>query len=112
MLRGWTSPQVVRRADDQPAQRRPHRHCHHVLGDELMQAHAGVVAFGNDIDQAIVLGQLHPHVRMRVQEARKPRPQLGRHRRAGGVDAQQAGRGGAELVHLFQRVMHLAQGRL
>ncbi|KAG0733081.1 hypothetical protein G6F23_013693 [Rhizopus arrhizus] len=69
-------------------------------------------AFGNDIDQAIVLGQLHPHVRMRVQEARKPRPQLGRHRRAGGVDAQQAGRGGAELVQLFQRVMHLAQGRL
>ncbi|KAG0776189.1 hypothetical protein G6F22_012748 [Rhizopus arrhizus] len=46
---------------------------------------------------------------MRVQEARKPRPQLGRHRRAGGVDAQQAGRGGAELS-LQQALPGLGQG--
>ena len=65
--------EVGRRADDRHAHVRPDAHGDHVLRHLLAEPHAGVVAFGDDVGQAVVDDDLDLDVGIVRQELRQRR---------------------------------------
>ena len=51
----------------------PDPHGDHVLREGLAEAHAGIEALGDDIDEANVDADLHVQIRIGRQELRRPR---------------------------------------
>lgn len=84
-------------------------YCYYVFGYEFVQVYVCVVVFGDDIDQFIIFGQFDVYIRMGMQEVCQLRLQLGCYCCLGGVDVQQVGWGGVEVVYFFQCVMYLFQ---
>ena len=88
---------------------RAQRHGNHVLLQAFAETHAGIEAEGNDVDDAIVGHQLHPHARV---FGKKPCDQRGEHEFAGRarcVDSQRADRGVTESVHFIERTADVPQ---
>ena len=69
------------------------------LGDLLAAAHAGVVAFGDDIGQAVVDDDLDLDVRICAQKLRKLRQKNGVGGVFGARDPNRAGRLVAKVTH-------------
>ena len=67
--------EIRRRADDRHAHVRPDAHGDHVLRHLLAGAHAGVIALGDDVGQAIVDDDLDLDVGILRQELRELRPE-------------------------------------
>ena len=121
-LRPWPFGEIGRRADDRRAHVRPDAHGDHVLRHHLAGAHAGVVALGDDVGQAVVDDDLHLDVRVVRQELLQRGPEDGPHRvvvrgdadGAGGLVAQLAQRGqlGVDLVQPRPRGAQQALARL
>ena len=54
----WPPREVAWRPDDRHAQVRPDAHCHHVFCQYVAHAHARVITFGHDVDEAGIRGDL------------------------------------------------------
>ena len=67
--------EIGRRADDRHAHVRPDAHRDHVLRHLLAEPHAGVVALGDDVGQAVVDDDLDLDVGVVRQEPRQGRPE-------------------------------------
>ena len=103
--------EVGRRADDRHAHVRPDAHGDHVLGHLLAEAHAGVVALGDDVGQAVVDDDLDLDVRIVRQEPSQGRPEDRVGRVLAGRDADGAGGLLAQLAQRRQLGLDLVEAR-
>ena len=110
-LRLWPLGEVGRRADDRRAHVRSNAHGDHVLCHHLAGANAGVVAFGDDIRQAVVNDDLHFDVRVVRQQLLQRGPEHGPYRVVVRRDANGAGRLVAQLAQCGQLRLDLLQAR-
>jgi hypothetical protein len=56
--------EVGRRTDERHPEIRPDANSDHVLVHLLAKAHAGIVALGHDVGQAVVIGDLDSDIRI------------------------------------------------
>jgi hypothetical protein len=85
------SCEVGRRPDDCHAHVRPYTHRDHVLRHLVAEPDAGVVALGNDVDQAVVNGELYLDVGVVGQQLREGGPEDRLCRMLSSRDADRAG---------------------
>ncbi len=104
-------PQVLRGSDHRDGDRPPEGDGNHVPLDALAYADTGIETFLDDVDEALIVGQLELNVGILLQEA----GQHGLQDHRGGnpccIEAQRAGGPSLEDVQLLPRLDHLTKGR-
>jgi hypothetical protein len=109
--RGGVTVEVIGRAHDGHCHRAAQWHGDHVLLDAFSQSNAGVEALFDDIDIALVVGDLDLDVRMGFQEPRQQRLQGHGHGDACRVDAQHPRGPALQRMQLLAGFLHLTQRR-
>jgi hypothetical protein len=104
--------EVPPRADDRRAEVLGDAHGHHVLLDELADLDAGVEAGGDEVDAAVVGGDVENDLRVVAREPRELRDERDHRGTARQEQAHAAGRPVAEARHLLDRLVDVVECRL
>jgi hypothetical protein len=103
--------QVAGRGGHHHAQRARDRNRDHVLLQRFAQAQAGVEAFGDQVDEAVVGHQVHADRWIGAHEVGQDRPQGDDHGRVGTGEPQRADRHVALLAHVVGGGVDFGQRR-
>ena len=108
---GWEA-KYCGEADDRRAEVLGHAHGHHVLLDELADLDAGVEAGGDEVDTAVVGGDVENDVGVVAREPRELRDERDHRGASRQQQAHAARRPVAEAGHLVDRLVDVVERRL